>query len=1595
MADEKVILDPVTKRLVRIRSSRPLTQADIDRELGLTGDRISQGIESSTTGDVQTFIGGSGDSVVRAPRSATPKLSLGDPPPLADVVARAPSISQYTIPAKPTMPTLPPKRRREDPNYPTISPARAPSLQSMFGELGGRLYEGASNTVQQFAPPEIAPAKSTSDFVSRVLPESAYNTLRGLVTAPVTLPAQAIVTAGDMIAGRGEVSRRLAAGDAEGAEKLRRDLNKEEGKALLGASPLGFGQELGKAVYGGAPDGSVINAAKRFGTAVVDRAKSDPVGLAMDVAPTLAVSARAARPTLARVGAQVAPMVREALPRVSMTPPKMPTIPTLAELTNMNNWQYTPGLGAAGGGGMRFSPSQIAAMNAKKGKQQKTPLSSMMEGYVLQGITNDQKTLPRPFESVPLGVPPVSKLPASVRGDLIIPDYVKTVDDFGRIPANILRELATIPNEAKEKRLRAADKLAINTPSDLVASQRQRERSPIEFITQLQRAIEQDMGLNFQGYDGQKAGLDLATGTFSEGGLGHAYLPGNETSLTANRPGGVEATQNRITGTGVSSGAKGLFNVVGLMAPGTEAGNPMAAGRYLQMLQQQALGGRAGFTMPQLQKIVSGVNKNLFEGVRRDGVLPLLERGDAPVRNRQVQDSIAKVRALGLEEKTTNKLVDTVVSDYLDGLTAATRQKLFDSIDSPTSYKFIERGGIQNALDFLPKAQFKWRLESYMKTIAEANPNFLPLGSYLDSQNAFPRSVYGSTPGMLVGGGFFDENNPLATTARNAGVAGNASYELNFLGAPVGRLPYGVALPVQGIMREFRKGIGVDSDGRPILGDPPKDWGDLWKSGPWYVPEKRKPVVSGVLDQAIKELYDAERNGNLNPMVAAAGDALGGSLPYDFSSPGAGRFSNDGLAGSGKYQGDSGSQNPLANNAGGSGNPSSFGRGFDIGSSVGALGALDPKLFATTREFLSRLQQDFNITHAGSSPLSINDGTGASMRAGTYERIGGAAGKQASDIFRDLQEQVDSGSRPDIALEKAKRRIDMLSTSLADKPGLVEEFQRHLAAIENDYYQGALKKKQKATKAGDEDAIARANLQLEAMKPTLGTTEKQIGSLITRLSDDKIGANEAGFWLRSQVDRATALGNILRLKYNIKSSAINLLQPLETLWPRVSTADYARITAESLKPSTRKRLEELGVVDGATKLEESARVPLDRALANEISLDEDFMKLVSELEADWAVKEFDGVEIPEKEGPKRIPKTLAERVKAASPFTAASAQNRIMGYLYGELDAKKKGITDPDQIHRNGLAWAEIVEFDNSTYNAPPILRSTQAKLLLQYKGFTLKSLENLADLATAPGTRVQRAARLAKWGTAKGTTGGVKVLAMWPAGAVGLAAYAYARDMFKARGMSEEEAQKAAEGVYFGLPALVGADISSSVGILEEPFGETPNDKLVSGLMGPTISSVANLMKMKEEDRNPIDIAARFSPYVKQGVAISDMITGKNKDVMVSKNDANKKGSRPPTLSEMALRGLAVPLAAQSGAYADKDLLKGLQKEIAGLDFELLMMNPRHASKSRYEQDRMKLDSMRSAERDFTDLKRARATAEKLRAKLQTKRESLASGRG
>jgi hypothetical protein len=197
------------------------------------------------------------------------------------------------------------------------------------------------------------------------------------------------------------------------------------------------------------------------------------------------------------------------------------------------------------------------------------------------------------------------------------------------------------------------------------------------------------------------------------------------------------------------------------------------------------------------------------------------------------------------------------------------------------------------------------------------------------------------------------------------------------------------------------------------------------------------------------------------------------------------------------------------------------------------------------------------------------------------------------------------------------------------------------------------------------------------------------------------------------------------------------------------------------------------------------------------------------------------------------------------------------------------------------------------------ILSSPVGATLGQYKGFALKNVENLGRVFqySKSDTPASWAKRVTKYSTALAAQGGIKAAGMTAAaGAIGISAYALTQGL--ARVIEEqkiadgEDAQQMAQVIIYGAPALGGIDLSASVAVLDEPFGDSLTDKAINSFGGPTVSTAVEMGRAgidaieakngKERESAFRKAVNKLTPYYRQIDTTKQLIENRGKGATI-----------------------------------------------------------------------------------------------------------------
>jgi len=324
-------------------------------------------------------------------------------------------------------------------------------------------------------------------------------------------------------------------------------------------------------------------------------------------------------------------------------------------------------------------------------------------------------------------------------------------------------------------------------------------------------------------------------------------------------------------------------------------------------------------------------------------------------------------------------------------------------------------------------------------------------------------------------------------------------------------------------------------------------------------------------------------------------------------------------------------------------------------------------------------------------------------------------------------------------------------------------------------------------------------------KPT--PQELRFGEWIRKTPSLRNTVANPDYALSSLAWKLGRLNNFLILDYNLRSTTVNGLQSLTTLWPYTTTKQLASYMSQMTKPSTWKRLNSLGVLEGKSKVELGA------------------------------------------------PKHL-------TPFSAMSEFNRGVGYLHGEIDAVRLGLKG-QEAHRWAMDWAERVEFNNTKWNVAPVLRSPIGKLLGQYKGYLFKDVENIAqsfrESSVEPNSRLLRGSKQIG---ARLATGGLNTVLKATPFVAGYKIVQHLSSKLQSLGIDKKTSDEISEATLYGSPSLIGLDLSGSFSLVDF-IGNSPQEMAANFALGPTLSRGLKLGQQLSSN-SPEKAVKTLTPYSK-----------------------------------------------------------------------------------------------------------------------------------
>ena len=371
----------------------------------------------------------------------------------------------------------------------------------------------------------------------------------------------------------------------------------------------------------------------------------------------------------------------------------------------------------------------------------------------------------------------------------------------------------------------------------------------------------------------------------------------------------------------------------------------------------------------------------------------------------------------------------------------------------------------------------------------------------------------------------------------------------------------------------------------------------------------------------------------------------------------------------------------------------------------------------------------------------------------------------------------------------------------------------------------------------------------ETMQHTLFTkptaTEQVIDSMVNKIT---LGFT-APFFTRRMLSTARAM-NYGRQLFTFRQMAINSMQPLQTIYPIMGEANFAKAIAFYNTAEAKAILKRHGVFDAAGRFREG----------NETALGADVYDFVSKLQTN--IESGTGVNV------------------------SAESRNQNFAFIAMYWHATRNLNMSEGEAARYARIYGNVyTQFHYTKANMPYMLRGPVASTAFQYRRFAINSLGLLAN-------EIQKGnySGAARYMGTLGIMGGFNGLI--GTSAIGVIAALYRGDKEGADDMAfllrkylkdKLGSERAADVAVMGLPAMIGIDISGSISLLNKPFGRNIYEKIGATVAGPTVNTIIQMAtNLSAETAVEMGVAERTgralldsSPSVQPFVSVMKMMNG------------------------------------------------------------------------------------------------------------------------
>lgn len=281
---------------------------------------------------------------------------------------------------------------------------------------------------------------------------------------------------------------------------------------------------------------------------------------------------------------------------------------------------------------------------------------------------------------------------------------------------------------------------------------------------------------------------------------------------------------------------------------------------------------------------------------------------------------------------------------------------------------------------------------------------------------------------------------------------------------------------------------------------------------------------------------------------------------------------------------------------------------------------------------------------------------------------------------------------------------------------------------------------------------------------------------------------------------------------------VNSVQPLQTIYPRIGGKSFRKSVALYNSAEGKAILEKYGRMDS------SSGMYVD---GSESSMGEGLINTVTK-------------------GQELLDKHLLKGMISSQ----SESRNMNFAFIAFYQHGLEMGMTEAEAVNYGRVEGFVGSQFAYTRANLPPILNGPIASTLLQYKRFQINMIGFAHQLL-----KEKNYSGLGRWLLVNTIVSGIKglVFTLLPIyyGGVGICKLLGLceemgnpdNDAYRARNMLiDQVGEETANMITFGLPAILGADVSGSFSLFKEPYGRTFGEKVFSEVQGPTLGTITDM---------------------------------------------------------------------------------------------------------------------------------------------------------